>query len=67
MKIYANLLGTWTLLDDEEDNINGAIPSDFILKFFIDNEKYKDTTTICITHKFSKYVIPISFIQVIDY
>lgn len=67
MKVYANLLGAWTLLDEEEDNICGATPSEFISDFFIINEKYKDITTVCVTHKFTKYVIPISFIQVADY
>lgn len=67
MNVYANLLGKWTLLDDELDNINGAKPSGFVFDFFIVEDKFKENSTICVTHNSKKYLVPISYLQVENY
>jgi len=67
LNVYANILGKWTLLDDELDNINGAKPSSFVSDFFIVEDKFKENSTICITHKSIKYIVPIIYLQVENY
>ncbi|HIU22638.1 MAG TPA: hypothetical protein IAD49_03555 [Candidatus Fimihabitans intestinipullorum] len=67
MNVYANILGKWTLLDDELDNINGVKPSSFVSGFFTVEDKFKENPTICITHNSIKYVVPIIYLQIEKY
>ncbi len=66
MEIYVNLLGTWTLLDDEADNILGQPPLEMIEK--LRNEEFrKENPIIDITHDHIRYVIPIDYFQIKNY
>lgn len=67
MQIYVNLIGKWTLLNNLDDNINGMRPKDFAGKYFTETEEYYNNPTICVTHEYIKYVVPISYLQIKDY
>lgn len=61
--IYANILGNWTLLDDEY-NINGLPCNEFVLNY-LDNENATQYTNnfVQINHGNEQFYIYISQIQ----
>lgn len=64
--VYANLLGKWTLLNDEY-NING-VPADTFVTTFLDTEGATNYTNnfVQVNHRSEQFYIHISQVQWTD-
>ena len=64
MQVYANLLGTYVLLDNAKDKINGFTPTDFMNNHIF---KYKEPHIFfTVIHDNMRYEIPYNQLECVE-